>query len=141
MNSENPYASRVIQDFASHAFSAPDSAKRATYWPGILMMTQGAILTCIFAFAMLEAVYERGVPRMMSPGNAHCLTFLLAPLLVMCGLKLKRIESRGMSLLGAILSVILFLPLGWIICIWTIVAVNRPAARDAFSARSLTRRS
>ena len=62
----------------------------------------------------------------------------MAPLLLWCGIQLKRIESRGLCYLGAALSVVLFLPLGWAICIWAIVALNRPVVREAFRVRTLT---
>jgi hypothetical protein len=62
----------------------------------------------------------------------------MAPLLLWCGIQLKRIESPGLCYLGAALSVVLFLPLGWAICIWAIVALNRPVVREAFRVRTLT---
>jgi hypothetical protein len=75
---------------------------------------------------------------MASPENVFMFSFLLAPLLIWCGIQLKRIESRGLCYLGAALSVMMFLPLGWAICIWAIVALNRPIVREAFRVRTLT---
>lgn len=102
------------------------------------MITQGVILSTVFALGVAADVYSRGIPNLASPQNFFMFTFLLAPLLIWCGLQLKRIESRGLSYLGAVLSVVMFLPLGWVICIWAIVALNRPIVREALRVRTLT---
>ena len=139
MHERNPYAPPENQEPSLSDSATFAEAKRLTYWPAVLMITQGTILTGLFTFAICADVYERGLRKMSSPENLIYLMFLFAPLLVMCGLKLKRLESRSMSYFGAVLSVVLFLPFGWLICIWTIVALNRSVVREAFGPRNLTR--
>ncbi|MCE3018906.1 MAG: hypothetical protein ACK56W_25620 [Pirellula sp.] len=138
MIDNNPYSPPSTQDTSTIPSLILEEARRVTRWPAGLMIAQGLILSGVFTVASGIDIYSRGVPNFASPQNVIYLTFLLAPLLVWCGLQLKRVESRRLSYLGAVLSVVLFLPLGWAICIWAIVALNRPIVREAFRFRTLT---
>jgi hypothetical protein len=138
MIDSNPYSPPSPQIDSALPYGVLAEAKKVTWWPGVLMIVQGAILSSVFAIAIAVDVYSRGLPNLASPQNIVMFTFLLAPLLLWCGIQLKRIESRGLCYLGAALSVVLFLPLGWAICIWAIVALNRPVVREAFRVRTLT---
>jgi hypothetical protein len=126
MIDSNPYSQPSTQIDSALPYGVLVEAKKVTWWPGVLMIVQGAILSSVFAIAIAVDVYSRGLPNLASPQNIVMFTFLLAPLLIWCGIQLKRIESRGLCYLGATLSVVLFLPLGCAICIWAIVALNRP---------------
>ena len=138
MIDNNPYSPPSTQDTSTIPSLILEEARRVTRWPAGLMIVQGLILSGVFTVAIGIDIYSRGVPNFASPQNVIYLTFLLAPLLVWCGLQLKRVESRRLSYLGAVLSVVMFLPLGWAICIWAIVALNRPIVREAFRFRTLT---
>ena len=94
-------------------------------------------MSSVYSIAIAVDVYSRGVPNLASPQNVFMFMFLLAPLLILCGIQLKRIESRRLSYLGAALSVVLFLPLGWAVCIWAIIALNRPIVLEAFRVRTM----
>ncbi len=113
-----------------------EEAKRLTYWPAVLMIAQGALITGLYAFAICVEIYGRGF-RVPDP-NVVYLLFLLAPLLTWCGVKLKRLESRKMSYLGAALSFFLFVPLGLFVCIWAVVSLKHTIVREAFKMRELT---
>ena len=134
----NPYSPPSTQLESALPSSVLAEARNVTWWPGVLMIAQGTILSILFAIAIAFDIQSRGVPNPTSPQNIFMFTFLLAPLLIWCGIQLKRIGSRGLSYLGAALSVVLFLPLGWAICIWAIVSLNRPIVREAFRLRTLT---
>jgi hypothetical protein len=139
MIDSNPYSPPSTQVESTLPSVVLIEARKVTWWPGVLMIVQGFILSSAFAIAIAVDVNSRGIPNLASPQNVVMFTFLLAPLLIWCGIQLKRIESRGLSYLGAALSVVLFLLLGWAICIWAIVALNRPVVREAFRVRSLTK--
>lgn len=134
----NPYFPPLTQVDPSLPSAVLVEARNVTWWPGVLMISQGTILSILFAVAIALDIQSRGVPNPTSPQNVVMFTFLLAPVLIWCGVQLKRVESRGLSYEGAALSVVLFLPLGWAICIWAIVALNRPMVREAFRLRNLT---
>jgi hypothetical protein len=138
MTESNPYSPPLNHEIDSGMSAILTEAMRFTFWPAVLMIAQGVILSGVFVFAMCFEIYERGINSLVSNENlVYFLTFL-APLLVVCGMKLKRIESKSFSYLGAVISVFLFLPLGWAICIWAVVALNRPVVREAFRIRTLT---
>ena len=138
MIDSNPYSPPSTQADSAQPPAILIDARKVTWWPGVLMIAQGTILSGVFAIAIAVDVYSRGIANLASPQNIVMFTFLLAPLLLWRGIQLKRIESRGLCYLGAALSVVLFLPLGWAICIWAIVALNRPVVREAFRVRTLT---
>jgi len=138
MIDNNPYSPPSTQVDSALPSVVLIEARKITWWPGVLMIGQGAILSSVFSIAIAVDVYWRGVPNLASPQNVFMFTFpLLAPLLVWCGIQLKRIESRRLSYLGAALSVVLFLPVGWVACIWAIIALNRPIVREAFRVREM----
>jgi hypothetical protein len=137
MSESNPYSPPSTQVDSAQLCAVLLEARKATWWPGVLMIVQGIALSSVFASAVAVDAYSRGLPNLASPQNVFMFGFLLAPLLVWCGIQLKRVESRGLGYLGAALSVLLFLPLGWAICIWAIIALNRPIVREAFRIRAL----
>ena len=139
MIDSNPYCPPSTQVDSALPSAILVEARNVTWWPGVLMIAQGIILSSVFAIAIAVGVYSHGIPNLASPQNIFMFTFLLAPLLIWCGIKMKHVESRGLCYLGAALSVVLFLPLGWAICIWAIVALNRPVVREAFRVRTLTK--
>ncbi|MCU0714075.1 MAG: hypothetical protein MUC43_18610 [Pirellula sp.] len=126
----NPYTPPVIESPMPSRLDVCEEAKRLTYWPAVLMIAQGALITGLYAFAICVEVYQRGL-RVSEPNTAYLL-FLLAPLLIWCGVKLKRLESRKMSYLGAALSFFLFVPLGLFVCIWAIASLKHTIVREAF---------
>ena len=138
MTDSNPYSPPSAQVDSALLSAILTEAKNVTWWPGVLMIAQGTILSSLFAVAIAVDVYSRGIPNPMSPQNAFMFMFLFAPLLVWCGIQMKRIEFHTLCYLGAALSVVLFLPLGWAICIWAVVALNRPIVREAFRVRTFT---
>ncbi|MBM3965967.1 MAG: hypothetical protein FJ308_13025 [Planctomycetes bacterium] len=138
MMESNPYSPPAGRVDSAVQNAVLMEARKVTWWPGVLMILQGAILTIVVTVAVVVDVYSGVVPNPASPQNVFMLMFLLAPLLVLCGIKLKRVESRRLSYLGAATSVVLFLPLGWAIRIWAIIALNRPIVREAFTARTRT---
>ena len=137
MIDNNPYSPPSTQVDSALPSVVLIEARKITWWPGVLMIGQGAILSSVYSIAIAVDVYSRGVPNLASPQNVFMFMFLLAPLLILCGIQLKRIESRRLSYLGAALSVVLFLPLGWAVCIWAIIALNRPMVREAFRVREM----
>jgi hypothetical protein len=137
MIDNNPYSPPSTQVDSALPSVVLIEARKITWWPGVLMIGQGAILSSVFSIAIAVDVYSRGVPNLASPQNVFMFMFLLAPLLILCGIQLKRIESRRLSYLGAALSVVLFLPLGWAVCIWAIIALNRPIVLEAFRVRTM----
>jgi len=137
MIDNNPYSPPSTQVDSAQPSAMLIEARKVTWWPGVLMIGQGSILSSVFAIAIAVDVYSRGVPNPASPQNVFMFTFLLAPLLVWCGMQLKRIESRRLAYLGAALSVVLFLPVGWFVCIWAMIALNRPMVREAFRVREM----
>ncbi|XZE22271.1 hypothetical protein SH449x_002190 [Pirellulaceae bacterium SH449] len=138
MTGINPYASTINDGPPPYEKAIYAEAKRLTYWPAVLMIAQGALITGLYIFAICAGILQRGVHSMPGPESVVYLIFLLPPLLVLCGLKLKRLESRKMSYVGAAISLFLFLPLGLFICIWAVVALKRPVVREAFKMRELT---
>ena len=137
MIDNNPYSPPSTQVDLAQPSEVLIEARKITWWPGVLMIGQGAILSSVYSIAIAVDVYSRGVPNLASPQNVFMFMFLLAPLLILCGIQLKRIESRRLSYLGAALSVVLFLPLGWAVCIWAIIALNRPIVLEAFRVRTM----
>ena len=137
MIDNNPYSPPSTQVDLAQPSVVLIEARKITWWPGVLMIGQGAILSSVYSIAIAVDVYSRGVPNLASPQNVFMFMFLLAPLLILCGIQLKRIESRRLSYLGAALSVVLFPPLGWAVCIWAIIALNRPMVREAFRVREM----
>ena len=137
MIDNNPYSPPSTQVDSALPSVVLIEARKITWWPGVLMIGQGAILSSVYSIAIAVDVYSRGVPNLASPQNVFMFMFLLAPLLILCGIQLKRIESRRLSYLGAALSVVLFLPLGWAVCIWAIIAFNRPIVLEAFRVRTM----
>ena len=137
MIDNNPYSPPSTQVDLAQPSVVLIEARKITWWPGVLMIGQGAILSSVYSIAIAVDVYSRGVPNLASPQNVFMFMFLLAPLLILCGIQLKRIESRRLSYLGAALSVVLFLPLGWAVCIWAIIALNRPIVLEAFRVRTM----
>ena len=117
MIDNNPYSPPSTQVDLAQPSVVLIEARKITWWPGVLMIGQGAILSSVYSIAIAVDVYSRGVPNLASPQNVFMFMFLLAPLLILCGIQLKRIESRRLSYLGAALSVVLFLPLGWAVCV------------------------
>ena len=137
MIDNNPYSPPSTQVDLAQPSVVLIEARKITWWPGVLMIGQGAILSSVYSIAIAVDVYSRGVPNLASPQTVFMFMFLLAPLLILCGIQLKRIESRRLSYLGAALSVVLFLPLGWAVCIWAIIALNRPIVLEAFRVRTM----
>ena len=137
MIDNNPYSPPSTQVDLAQPSVVLIEARKITWWPGVLMIGQGAILSSVYSIAIAVDVYSRGVPNLASPQNVFMFMFLLAPLLILCGIQLKRIESRRLSYLGAALAVVLFLPLGWAVCIWAIIALNRPIVLEAFRVRTM----
>ena len=81
------------------------------------MAIQGWILTVLFSIGLLliltlgerRDLFEMGIPFVIA--------LALAVQLARCGMSTMRGESRRMAYAGAILSPVLFLPLGIVICI------------------------
>ena len=96
--------------------------------PGLIMAIQGWILTALYGIGLLVIVllgqrrdlFEMGIPFLA------CLAFAI--LLARCGISTARGKSKRMAYTGAILSALLFLPVGIFIFLWVVMSLNQSVA-------------
>lgn len=122
-----------------------ESARRLVFWPAVLMISEGVVIAAItIAFLALQLLFDGFPARFENDGSKTTVeevgflvlvlfpSLFFAPLLVFCGIQLVRLRSLRLAYIGAALAALLFLPVGWIICFWTIMLLSRPEVREVF---------
>lgn len=93
--------------------------------PGLAMAIQGWILAAIYLTCLLVIVSIGERRDLLEMGIPFLLAIVLALQLARCGLSTMRFESRRITYIGILLSILLFLPLGIFICAWIAISLNR----------------
>ena len=137
----NPYEvshSTTLRDTGSAMDAQSHQVMRL---PGMALAIQGWTLTILYSVGLLisglalfldgqsgrQIFFEAGIPMAFA--------LAMAIQLVRCGISTMRCESRSKAYGGAVLSALLFLPLGIFICIWVVRSLNRKEVVFASDAR------
>lgn len=140
MNREDPYTPPLTKVGRSVGMQTFDAARRITFWPGIAMMTLGVFIFGLFAFASAAEINQRGFNRTFAHENLFILNtvlimmFFLGPFMAYCGWQLIQVRSKRLLYVGAVVSLVLFFPVGLIVGVWAISTLNRPLVCSALRA-------
>ena len=93
--------------------------------PGLAMAIQGWILAAFYLICLLVILLIGEQRDLLEMGIPFLIALILAIQLARCGLCTMRLESRRITYIGILLSVLLFLPLGIFICAWIAISLNR----------------
>ena len=93
--------------------------------PGLAMAIQGWVLAAVFLICLLVILLLGERTDLLEMGIPFLIGFILAIQLARCGISTMRFESRRTTYIGAVLSVLLFLPLGVFIGTWIAVSLKR----------------
>ncbi len=131
----NPYEVSLPSSFKNKGSEVNAQALQIMLFPGMAMAIQGWILTALYSLGLLvivvlsylfgerQVLFEMGIPFVIA--------LLMSIQLGRCGRSTMRCESRLKAYVGAVLSALLFLPLGIFICIWVISSLNRKEVLEA----------
>ena len=140
MNREDLYTPPLTNFGRCVGMQTIDAARRITFWPGIAMTTLGVFTFAIFAFATVAEINQRGINRTFAHENLFILNtvlmmmFFLGPFLAYCGWQMIQVRSRRLLYAGAVLSLVLFFPVGLVVGVWAISTLNRPLVCSALRA-------
>ncbi len=103
--------------------------------PGMAVDIQGWILTVLYSLGLLVIIVlvpilgERRL--LLEAGVPSVIALVMAIPLARCGMSTTRFESIPKACAGAILAALLFVPLGFFICIWVVSSLNRKEVHKA----------
>ncbi len=93
--------------------------------PGLAMAIQGMILAAVYLISLLVILLIGERRDLLGMGIPFLIALVLAIQLARCGLCTMRFESRRITYIGILLSILLFLPLGIFLCAWIAISLNR----------------
>jgi uncharacterized membrane protein YqjE len=131
----NPYEVSLSSSFKDKGSEVDAQALQIMRLPGMAMAIQGWILTALYSLGLLVIVvqdFEFGERQVLfEMGIPFVIALLMSIQLARCGMSAMRCESRPKAYAGAVLSALLFLPLGILICIWVVRSLNRKEVLEA----------
>lgn len=98
--------------------------------PGLAMAIQGWVVAAVYLICLLVILLLGERRDLLELGIPFLIALLLAIQLTRCGVSTMRFESRRITYIGVILSILLFLPLGICICAWIAFSLNRVEILD-----------
>ena len=127
----NPYEAPATIPGISEKFIVDAQTLSIMRKPGLAMAIQGWILAAIYCVCLLVVLLLGERRDLLEMGIPLLFVLILAIQLARCGKSTMRFESRQMAYVGALLSILLFLPLGIFICLWIASSLNRVEILDA----------
>jgi hypothetical protein len=121
----NPYESSARSSRSGETHIVDAETLNIMRKPGFAMAIQGWILAAVYLICLLVILLIGEWRDLLEMGIPFLIAFVLAIQLARCGLCTMRFESRRMTYIGILLSVLLFLPLGIFICTWIAISLNR----------------
>ncbi len=121
----NPYEASAISSRIGETHCVDTETLSIMRKPGLAMAIQGWILAALYFIGLL-AILVLGERRdLLGMGITFLIALILAIQLARCGICTMRFESRRITFIGILLSILLFLPLGIFICAWIVISLNR----------------